>query len=130
MVCAGAFLRLPLECGGLRPLSQNATVATKLEEPPPAVGIQRVTPPFANTSWLAAVLFGFFLGLAMLAKGPAAIILCGGAVFFLALFTMLWRDALRLFHPAELASFCATSLPWYFLCARPHPAFCRSVIRC
>ena len=128
MVCAAVLLRLPLECGGLPPLSQNATVATKLEEPPPAVGIQRVTPPFANTSWLAAVLFGFFLGLAMLAKGPAAIILCGGAVFFWALFTMRWRDALRLFHPAALASFCATALPWYILCARRNPDFFRIFI--
>ena len=43
---------------------------------------------FANrTTLLASALFGFFLGRAMLAKGPAAIILCGGAVFFWALAT-------------------------------------------
>src|SRR5712675_445259 len=43
---------------------------------------------------LALILFGFFLGLAMLAKGPAAIILCGGALFFWALFAKRWRDGL------------------------------------
>src|SRR5260370_39595038 len=109
MVCAAVPLRLPLEWGGLPPLSQNATAATKLEEPPPAVGIQRVTPPFANTSWLAAGLFGFFLGLAMIAKGPAALILCGGAVLFLALFKMRWSDAPQLFYSSALASLSATA---------------------
>src|SRR5712664_4790735 len=78
MVCAVVRLRLSLECGGLPPLSQNKAVPTKLEGPPApsAVSTQRATPPFANTSWRAALLFGFFLGLAVLAKGPAAIILC------------------------------------------------------
>ncbi len=130
MVCAVVLLRLSLECGGLPPLSQNKAVPTKLEGPPApsAVSTQRATPPFANTSWRAALLFGFFLGLAVLAKGPAAIILCGGAVFFWALFTKCWRDALRLFHPAALASFCATALPWYILCARRNPDFFRIFI--
>src|SRR5712664_3808662 len=73
--------------------------------------------------WLALILFGFFLGLAALAKGPAGIILCAGAVFFWALFTKRWRDALRLFHPAAMASFCVTALPWYILCARRNPDF-------
>ena len=115
MVCAAVLLRLPLECGGLPPLSPNEAVATKLERAP-------------APSWRAAILFGFFLGLAVLAKGPAAIILCGGAVFFWALFTKRWRDALRLFHPAALASFCATALPWYILCARRNPDFFRIFI--
>jgi len=76
-----------------------------------------------QTPWLALVLFGFFLGLAVLAKGPAGIILVGGSVFFWALFTKRWRDAFRLFHPAALASFFATALPWYILCARRNPDF-------
>ena len=38
------------------------------------------TPILPRTPWLASVLFGSFLGLAVLAKGPAAIILCAGAV--------------------------------------------------
>src|SRR5436853_2393321 len=41
--------------------------------------------------WAPLLLFGFFLGLAVLAKGPAGVILCGGAIFFWALFTKLWR---------------------------------------
>ena len=78
--------------------------------------------------WLALILFGFFLGLAVLAKGPAAIILCGGAVFFWALFTKRWRDALRVLHPAAIAAFCLTALPWYILCARRNPDFFRIFI--
>jgi 4-amino-4-deoxy-L-arabinose transferase-like glycosyltransferase len=81
-----------------------------------------------QTPWLALVLFGFFLGLAVLAKGPAAIILSGGAIFFWALFTKRWRDAFRLLHPAALASFCFTALPWYLLCARRNPGFFRIFI--
>ena len=75
------------------------------------------TPILPRTPWLALILFGFFLGLAVLAKGPAAIILCGGAIFFWAIFTKRWRDAFRLLHPAAILAFCATALPWYILCA-------------
>ena len=80
------------------------------------------------TPWLALILFGFFLGFAVLAKGPAAIILCGGAVFFWAIFTKRWRDGFRLFHPVAIAAFCLTSLPWYILCARRNPDFFRIFI--
>ncbi len=73
-------------------------------------------------------LFAFFLGLAVLAKGPAAIILCGGAIFFWALFTKRWHDAFRLLHPVAVASFCLTALPWYILCARRNPDFFRVFI--
>ena len=81
------------------------------------------TPILPRTPRLALILFGFFLGLAVLAKGPAAIILSGGAVFFWAIFTKRWRDAFRLLHPAAIASFCLTALPWYILCARRNPDF-------
>jgi 4-amino-4-deoxy-L-arabinose transferase-like glycosyltransferase len=86
------------------------------------------SPVVPQTPWLALILFGFFLGLAVLAKGPAAIILSGGALFFWALFTKRWRDAFRLFHPAAIASFCLTALPWYILCARRNPDFFRIFI--
>jgi len=94
------------------------------------VGLMRNenTPILPRTPWPALFLFGFFLGLAVLAKGPAAIILSGGAVFFWALFTKRWRDAFRLFHPAAIASFCLTALPWYILCARRNPDFFRIFI--
>lgn len=83
---------------------------------------------FAPSTFFASVLFGFFLGLAVLAKGPAAIILCGGSVFFWALITKRWRDAFGLFHPAGIVIFCVTALPWYILCARRNPDFFRVFI--
>src|SRR6266404_5860530 len=86
------------------------------------------SPVIPQTPWLALVLFGSFLGLAVLAKGPVGIILSGGAVFFWALVTKSWRDAFRLFHPAALASFCLTAFPWYILCARRNPDFFRIFI--
>jgi 4-amino-4-deoxy-L-arabinose transferase-like glycosyltransferase len=86
------------------------------------------TPILPRTPWLPLLLFAFFLGLAVLAKGPAAIILSGGTIFFWALFTKRWRDALRLFHPIALASFCLTALPWYIFCARRNPDFFRIFI--
>jgi len=86
------------------------------------------TPILARTPWRALLLFGFFLGLAVLAKGPAAIILSGGAIFFWALFTKRWRNAFRLLHPVGLTSFCLTALPWYILCARRNPDFFRIFI--
>ena len=72
---------------------------------------------------LALVLFGVFLGKAVLAKGPAAIILAGGAIVFWALVTKKWRVALRLAHPVSLISFCTITLPWYAICARRNPDF-------
>lgn len=86
------------------------------------------TPILPRTPWLALLLFGFFLGLAVLAKGPAAIVLSGGAVFFWAMFTKRWRDAFRLLHPVAIVAFCATALPWYILCARRNPDFFRIFI--
>jgi len=79
-------------------------------------------------TWLALILFGFFLGLAVLAKGPAALILSGGAVLFWAAITQRWREAFRCLHPFAVASFCATALPWYVICARRNPDFFRVFI--
>jgi 4-amino-4-deoxy-L-arabinose transferase-like glycosyltransferase len=77
---------------------------------------------------ISLVFFGFFLGLATLAKGPAAIILSGGAVLLWAAFTKRWRDAFHCLHPVAIASFCLTALPWYILCARRNPDFFRVFI--
>jgi 4-amino-4-deoxy-L-arabinose transferase-like glycosyltransferase len=90
--------------------------------PPRASGTSSLSSLTSSTS-LISFLFGLFLGLAVLAKGPAAIILCGGAIFFWALVTKRWRDAFRLFHPAGVAGFCLTALPWYILCALRNPDF-------
>jgi 4-amino-4-deoxy-L-arabinose transferase-like glycosyltransferase len=84
--------------------------------------------PSPRKAWLALVFFGFFLGLAVLAKGPAGVILCGGSVLFWAVSTKRWRDAARLLHPAAIAAFCVTALPWYILCARRNPDFFRVFI--
>jgi 4-amino-4-deoxy-L-arabinose transferase-like glycosyltransferase len=86
------------------------------------------SPILPRTPWLALMFFGFFLGLAVLAKGPAAIILSAGAVLLWATFTKRWRDALRCLHPVAIASFCLTALPWYILCSRRNPDFFRIFI--
>lgn len=67
--------------------------------------------------------FGFFLGAATLAKGPAAAVLAGGAVALWAAFSRKWTRSFRLAHPLSVFVFFLTALPWYFLCARRNPDF-------
>jgi len=83
------------------------------------------TPILPQTPWLALLGFGFFLGLAVLAKGPAAIVFASATIFFWALLTRRWPSALRCLHPAAIAAFCATALPWYIACALRNPDFLR-----
>jgi 4-amino-4-deoxy-L-arabinose transferase-like glycosyltransferase len=83
---------------------------------------------FTSSRSFTSFFFGFFLGLAVLAKGPAAIILAGGGILLWALFTKRWRDAFRCLHPVGIISFCITALPWYILCARRNPDFFRVFI--
>lgn len=71
------------------------------------------------------VLFGLFLGLGVLAKGPAAVVLAGGAIGLWALVTGQWRAAFRVAHPLAVAVFAATALPWYVVCALRNPDFLR-----
>jgi 4-amino-4-deoxy-L-arabinose transferase-like glycosyltransferase len=73
-------------------------------------------------------LFGFFLGLAVLAKGPAALILAGGAMILWAALTKRWRDVLRLFHPIAIGTFLLICLPWYVICSLRNPDFFRIFI--
>ncbi len=70
-------------------------------------------------------LFGIFLGMAVLAKGPAGIILAGGAIGIWAIATQQWKAAVRLAHPIGITSFCIVALPWYVLCALRNPEFIR-----
>jgi 4-amino-4-deoxy-L-arabinose transferase-like glycosyltransferase len=78
--------------------------------------------------YLGLALFGFFQGIAVLAKGPAALVLAGGAILLWAASTGHWRAALRLFHPIAIATFFLTCLPWYVLCAHRNPEFFRVFI--
>jgi len=95
----------------------------------PASRLERTSSSsYTSSTLLMGVLLGFFLGLATLAKGPAAIILCAGAVFFWALLTKRWRDTIRLLHPSAIISFGVTALPWYILCAIRNPDFFRVFI--
>jgi len=78
-----------------------------------------------ESAWAWTCVWGFFLGLAALAKGPAAVALAAGSVALWVLATRRWRDALRLSHPAGILVFCVTVLPWYALCALRNPDFLR-----
>lgn len=77
---------------------------------------------------LPLLMFGVFLGLGVLAKGPAAILLAGGAVALWTLCTGNWRASLRLAHPYAILSFGVIALPWYLLCALRNPDFIRIFI--
>ena len=74
------------------------------------------------------IAFGFFLGAAVLAKGPAAVILAGGATLVWAAISRKWLAPFRFLHPLVVAVFCATALPWYVLCALRNPDFLRVFI--
>lgn len=86
-------------------------------------------PPRGGRNDLAVLaLFGAFLGLGVLAKGPAAVILAGGAIGIWALATQKWRAFIRLAHPIGVAAFALVALPWYVICARRNPDFIRVFI--
>ena len=68
-------------------------------------------------------LFGLFLALGVLAKGPAALALAGGAIGLWAIFTARWRVALKLAHPVAIVVFSIVALPWYVICAIRNSAF-------
>jgi 4-amino-4-deoxy-L-arabinose transferase-like glycosyltransferase len=74
---------------------------------------------------LGQVTLGMFLGAAALAKGPAAVLLAGGAVLLWALVSRRLAAALRFFHPVCLAAFAAIAVPWYAVCAARNPEFFR-----
>ncbi len=83
-----------------------------------------VSPPRTNPV-ASLFVFGAALGLATLAKGPAALILAGGSVGLWAALSGHWRAAFRLMRPTAVITFCAVTLPWYFLCAQRNPDFLR-----
>jgi len=67
--------------------------------------------------------FGTALGLAVLAKGPAGIVLAGASILIGALASGRLRQVLRLAGPWSLVSFALVALPWYVLCALRNPEF-------
>jgi 4-amino-4-deoxy-L-arabinose transferase-like glycosyltransferase len=91
-----------------------------------AVAVEMLQKPRPDP--ILRVAFGFFLGAAVLAKGPAAVILAGGATLLWAALSRQWRAPFRFLHPLIIAVFCATALPWYVLCALRNPDFLRVFI--
>lgn len=85
-------------------------------------------PAASHGALLPLILFGAFLGLGVLAKGPAAIVLAGGAITLWAIATGQWRTAFRAAHPMAIGAFCVVALPWYILCALRNPDFIRVFI--
>ncbi|MFZ3378504.1 MAG: glycosyltransferase family 39 protein, partial [Candidatus Acidiferrales bacterium] len=104
MACAASVLR---RSGDLRGHDETDPARARVQPPDLAI----------------LAFFGAFLGLGVLAKGPAAVILAGGAVGIWALATGKWRAALRLAHPIGIAAFGLVALPWYVICARRNPDF-------
>jgi 4-amino-4-deoxy-L-arabinose transferase-like glycosyltransferase len=77
---------------------------------------------------LGRLTFGVFLGAATLAKGPAAVLLAGGAALLWALVSGQWRAVFRLTHPLCVTAFLVVAAPWYMLCAWRNPQFLRVFI--
>jgi len=82
-----------------------------------------IKPGGSRTDWGPLALFGLFLALGVLAKGPAALALAGGAMGLWPIFTRRWRVALRLAHPVAIMVFSVVAFPWYVICAIRNPAF-------
>ena len=73
--------------------------------------------------WAYQVAFGAALGLAVLAKGPAGVVLAGASTVIGALLTKRGARVWRLAGPLALASFGIVALPWYVLCILRNPEF-------
>ena len=67
--------------------------------------------------------FGAALGLAVLAKGPAGVVLAGSAIVIGALLARRLPLVWRLAGPWSLGTFALVALPWYALCAVRNPDF-------
>jgi 4-amino-4-deoxy-L-arabinose transferase-like glycosyltransferase len=112
-----AFIALAMTCA-TRALSDQGALRV-------AVNSNSIT---RTSDTFSLALFGAFLGLAVLAKGPAGVLLAAGAIGLWALATSHWRAAFRLASPVPIGAFCAVSLPWYILCAARNPDFIRIFI--
>ena len=81
-----------------------------------------------NLRLTGTILFGAWIGVSTLAKGPGAVALAAGSIALWAIYTRQWRPALRLAHPAGIAAFAAVAVPWYALCAWRNPEFLRTFL--
>ncbi len=68
-------------------------------------------------------LFWLGLGLGMLAKGPVAPVLCGGAITIYLLVCRRWPDLKKMGWSWGVPLFIAVALPWYVAVALRHPEF-------
>jgi 4-amino-4-deoxy-L-arabinose transferase-like glycosyltransferase len=96
----------------------SATLALAMVAAAPLVLERR---PRAMMGWQVG--FGTALGLAVLAKGPAGIVLAGAGILIGALCSRRLGHVLRLAGPWSLGSFALVALPWYVLCALRNPEF-------
>lgn len=69
--------------------------------------------------WAAAA----FLGLAVLAKGPVAMVLEGLVLVFMALRCRRWDWLRRVLAPGAVTAFAVVTLPWYIAVSMRTPAF-------
>lgn len=79
-----------------------------------------------RNDWRLCAAFGAAIGLACLAKGPAAAVLSGGAITTWALLAREWKRAFRAAHPAAITTCAIVAVPWYALCASKNPEFLRT----
>ncbi|HET9399637.1 MAG TPA: glycosyltransferase family 39 protein [Candidatus Acidoferrales bacterium] len=79
-----------------------------------------------GNDWKLCAAFGAVIGLACLAKGPAAIVLAGGAIASWAFLAREWNRAFRAAHPAAIAACAVVAVPWYAICASRNPDFLRT----
>jgi 4-amino-4-deoxy-L-arabinose transferase-like glycosyltransferase len=91
-----------------------------------AVVLSAVIVSEVQNNWRFCSAFGAALGVAALAKGPAALILAAGGIALWALLSKEWRRAFRAAHPVAIASFLVVAVPWYALCASRNPDFIRT----
>jgi 4-amino-4-deoxy-L-arabinose transferase-like glycosyltransferase len=84
--------------------------------------------PATRADALGRAAFGFWLGMATLAKGPAAVLLAAGSLGLWGLATNRWRKVFRLASPLAVMAFLVVALPWYVLCALRNPGFVRTFI--
>jgi 4-amino-4-deoxy-L-arabinose transferase-like glycosyltransferase len=105
-----------------------AAAASVLQREGALLGSKAASPVAVRRDLFPVLVFGACLGLAVLAKGPAGVVLAAGAVGFWALATNRWRAAFRLAHPLAIVAFCLVALPWYVFCALRNPTFIRVFI--